>query len=167
MDYTRSAQEILVSLINAVNPDQNFTASQISFDPPTIPDAESPEDVRILSHAVYGSGFRGQRLLTLGRLNIQAAIPDGALVEFDEQLTLQEIVDELNTTFSLNLTAGLDYATGAVPEVEDPEVGVEVVIPILDGSYLYHGSISVLLQKSTISLEDAIENTDLGQLEYP
>ncbi len=166
MDYTKTADEVLVALINAKNPPRNFTVAQLTFGAVTSKGGKATE---ITATSVPGSGYTGSKLFTYGRLNLADVIATGSeVVELEDKTLLSEVVAVLNTRFSLNLVAGTDYTDGALPTFTGtPGEEQEVTLAILPGSKLFIGSATLVVTNSEVALEDAAPQGDLGDLEYP
>ena len=167
MDYTRTYAEILVGLINQKNPGRNFTTDQLDFQAPVVLDEQTPKAVSISVSAVAGSGYTGERELLLRRLDITDAVPADTVIDYIDQQTIQDVVAAINDQFELNLVEDEDYDGGSLADIDDPYEGITVTIPIRSQSFLVTGTITVKLARSTLDLDDAIEEPDLGELSYP
>lgn len=166
-DFTKSANEILIDLINTTNSTALVPAS-VTFGP-VAPTVSGNKNTGVKITAVNGSGYKGERDLTYDRVDI-ATVPGSRSTTFQkgDALKISDLIPEINTAYGLNLTAD-DYVDADLPVFAgtDPAEVHTVNLVAKAGSYIFTGTLELTVDGNDVDLATIITITELDGLHYP
>ncbi len=148
-DYTKSAPEVLVDLINLANPQAFIQAGELIFGAPSPAPSHPTLNTGILATGAPDSRIEGEKTLYYDRLDLDAvlATSNATFVQGPALSNLAQLIGAINARYRLNLTAG-DYTASAFPTFTnvDPAETLPVNLAVRDTSLIYRGSGQVMVQ---------------------
>ncbi len=173
-DFTKAPDQIVLDLINHDNQGgrypSNLTLELVEFGPALLsglPEANTELEVT----ALPGSGYKGSQVVAYNRLNIQDFVPimvgNELRLPAGDAENFSDLIGEINVALNINLTEK-DYVDGPIGEwLGTPNETQTITIPMSADSYVYIGSLQVVLESEDILLSEVITNTILQGLNLP
>jgi hypothetical protein len=166
-DFTKAPLQILIDLINETNVTA-LTTQDVTFTAPSVLGSGNKNTgVRIT--AVNGRGYTGQRDLTYDRVDL-AAIPGARNKTFNigSVTSAHGLIPALNAAYQLNLQPE-DIEDDAMPTFDgsDPLETEAFTLRAKTGSYIFRGSLELIIDGNDVDLATLITVTELNGLSYP
>lgn len=166
-DFTKSAQQILIDLINESNATA-LTVADVTFSAPTV-QASGNRNTGITITAVANSGYTGHRDLTYDRVDL-AQVPGSRNKVFNigSVTSALGLLPAINAAYGINLTAD-DVYDDAMPTFggTDPLETEVFVLRAKPTSLVYRGQLELTMDGNDVDLATLITVTELNGLNYP
>jgi hypothetical protein len=165
-DFTKSAQQILIDLINATNATA-ITSADVTFSN-MAPTGGGNRNTGIRVTAVANSGYLNHVDVTYDRVDL-AQIPGSRPVVFNlgSVTSAFGLLPAINAAYGINLTTD-DVEDDPMPTFHgDPLETEPFTLRAKSGSLIYRGSLSLTIDGNDIDLATLITVTELNGLVYP
>lgn len=170
IDYTRNELDIVIDLIRQDNENKRLTVGQVTFGPPNVftPTEVIARDTVILATSVPGKGYKGPQTFYYNRVPlidfVDQTIPDQLTFEIATETTLADLLPQINTRYSINLT--IDKIVNKDIPPYDNTGFAEVVLTAVGTSLVYEDSITLEITQLKIPLSSVILYTALTGFAY-
>lgn len=166
-DFTKSASQILIDLINESNA-TSLTVADVTFSAPVV-EASGTRNTGITITAVANSGYTGFRDLTYDRVDL-AAVPGSRsnVFHLGSAATAWDLLPAINAAYGINLTSD-DVENDPMPAFSgtDPQEAEPFTLRAKAGSLVYRGSVLLSIDGNDVDLATLITTTELNGLNYP
>lgn len=166
-DFTQLPLDIMCALINATNA-TSLTKNDITFGAISV-QASGNKNTGVTITAKAGSGYTGTRDLTYDRVDL-ATIPGTRSNEFalGSATKAIDLIPAINAAYQLNLQPE-DYENDDLPTFDgvDPQEKKPFTLRAKAGSYIFRGSVNLLIDGNDVDLAQLITVTELDGLTYP
>ena len=168
-NFTQAGDKIVLDMINEDN-NSFFTLATISIARGVA--APVTLNSTALLTALEGSGYTGTDSVEYNRLQLQEFadlyFEDGLVVQLGDAVSAKDLFDEINTALGTNLVLGTDLADLPIPAWEGiPNEQKEIVLPVLESSLVYLGSLTFKVDGNEIPLSSVITTKVLTGLNLP
>lgn len=173
-DYTKSAQQIIIDLVNNDNT-LALTPALVTFGAPTAATVGGSitRDTDLTLTAVAGSGYSGSQTIHYNRVNL-ANVPGSRSTVFPKgnAVNISDLVPEINAAYGINMSntadaqhpdfvdAALPTFTGTPNEQHDFQFTADA------NSLVWENSVTLTVHANDIPLSSAIVNPTLNGLTY-
>ncbi len=165
-DFTKLPFDIIVDLINADNA-TSLVKADLTFSAITVLGSGN-RNTQVTITAVGGSGYTGTRDLTYDRIDL-ATVPGSRSVTFPigSATNAVDLIPAINAAYQLNLQVA-DYDNDPLPTFTGtPDETHPFTLNAKAGSYIFRGSVNLIISGNDVDLADAITVTELNGLTYP
>lgn len=173
-DFTKSAQQIIIDLVNNDN-SLALTTAKVTFGAPTAATVGGSvtRDTDLTLTAVAGSGYSGAATIHYNRVDL-ASVPGARSTVFPigTAVNISDLIAEINAAYGINLsntadTAHKDYVDGPLPTFTGTANEQHQFQLAADAdSLVWENSVQLTVQANDIPLSTAITNPTLNGLTY-
>lgn len=173
-DFTKSAQQIIIDLVNNDNT-LALTPALVTFGAPTAATVGGSitRDTDLTLTAVDGSGYTGSATIHYNRVDL-STVPGSRSTTFPkgDAVNIADLLDEINAAYGINMSntadpAHADFTDGPLPAFTGtPNEEHTFQFTADANSLVWENSVQLTVHANDIALSDAITTPTLNGLTY-